>query len=173
MVSLGGGCGCCFASAYGISNATVGQKEQLSQAIRQTLEEFRALGRGSCCIGGDFNAEEQELSEVSELRRAGWADWGSEPTCITAATKWPKRIDQAWLSPDTQARLVEVQLSWSETLQTHAWQQRPGGPVPAMATPGPAEGEEGFLDVEFWALFAGVGEAWEAARLRGDVDGMW
>ena len=83
-ISLGGGCGCCYASVYGISNSTAGQKEQLSQAVRLTLEEMRALGRGSCFAGGDFNAEEQELSIVSELRRAGWADWGSEPTCITA-----------------------------------------------------------------------------------------
>ncbi len=46
VVSLGGGCGCCFASVYGISNATAGQKEQLSQAVRLTLEELRARGRG-------------------------------------------------------------------------------------------------------------------------------
>ena len=117
---------------------------------------------------------------VSELRRAGWADWGSEPTCITAATIRPKRIDQAWLSPEMQARLVEVQLSWSEGLETHAWQQGlfRGGPADqfqqwVQGDPGPAEGEECFMDVEFWALFVGVGEAWEAARLRGDVDGMW
>ncbi len=29
------------------------------------------------------------------------------------------------------------------------------------------------MDLEFWALFAGVGDVWEAARLRGDVDCMW
>ena len=49
-VSLGGGCGCCYASVYGISNSTAGQKEQLSRAVRVTLEEMWALGRGSCLI---------------------------------------------------------------------------------------------------------------------------
>ena len=29
------------------------------------------------------------------------------------------------------------------------------------------------MDLEFWALFAGAGEVWEAARLRGDVDCTW
>ena len=49
VVSLGGGCGCCFASIYGISSATVGQKEQLSEAIRLTMEEFgpSAAGRAA------------------------------------------------------------------------------------------------------------------------------
>ena len=47
VISLGGGCGCCCASVYGISSSTVGQKELLSQAMRETVEEFRSLGRGS------------------------------------------------------------------------------------------------------------------------------
>jgi hypothetical protein len=31
---------------YGVSNATAEQKEQLSQTVREVLEELRALGRG-------------------------------------------------------------------------------------------------------------------------------
>ena len=60
-------------------------------------------------------------------------------------------------------------------LAARSFQSWPGGFSPAAGTgdSGPTEGEQGFLDVEFWALFAGVGEAWEAARLRGDVDCMW
>ena len=72
-VSLGGGCGCCVVSVYGVSNPSAGQKEQLSQAIRGTLEELRSLGRGSCLIGGDLNAEEGDISAapVSSAGRAG------------------------------------------------------------------------------------------------------
>ncbi len=47
------------------------------------------------------------LGALSELGRAGWADWGSEPTCITA-NKVPRRIDQVWISPELQARLEKV-----------------------------------------------------------------
>ena len=153
-----------------------GKKEQLSGALRATPEELRALGRGSCLIGGDLNAEQQELSVVQELLRAGWADWSAEATCITASTRRPRRIDQAWMSPAMQARLQEVELG----LKTHAWQQgalRGGTAVQfqqwAQGDPGPAEDEQGFLDVEFWALFGEGAGAWEEARLRGDVDGMW
>ncbi len=88
-VSLGGGRG-----------STVGQKEHVSHAVRVTLEEMRALGRGSCLIGGDPDAGRQKLSIAQELRRARWPNWGSEPTCITAGTRRPRRIDQAWVSPD-------------------------------------------------------------------------
>ena len=179
-ISLGGGCGCCYVSAYGISSGTAGQKEKLSQALRVTLEELRALGRGSCLMAGDFNAEQQELPVVQELLRAGWADWGSEPTCITAGTKKPRRIDQAWMSPELQARLQAVELSWAEGLKAHAWQQGTfrGGPAEQFAQwvqpdAGPEAEEQGFLDMEFWALFAPAAPAWEAARLRGDADGMW
>ena len=59
-ISLGGGCGCCYASAYGIASGTAGQNEKLSQALRVTLEELRALGGGSCLMAGDFNAEQDE-----------------------------------------------------------------------------------------------------------------
>jgi hypothetical protein len=179
-VSLGGGCGCCVVSVYGVSNPTASQKEQLSGAIRGTLEELRSLGRGSCLIGGDLNAEEQELSCTSELRRAGWADWGREATCITAGTKVPRRIDQAWLSPELQARLLEVQHSWAMGLKTHAWQQGSFRSGPADTFPqwvpgdaGPEEGEAGFSDAEFWALFASKAAAWEHCRQQGDVDGLW
>ena len=172
--------GCCYASAYGISSGTAGQKEKLSQALRVTLEELRALGRGSCLMAGDFIAAQQQLPVVQELLRAGWADWGSEPTCITAGTKRPRRIDQAWMSPELQARLQAVELSWAEGLKAHAWQQGTfrGGPAEQFAQwvqpdAGPEAEEQGFLDMEFWALFAPAAPAWEAARLRGDADGMW
>ena len=132
-----------LASIYGISNATVGQKEQLSHAIRLTLEELRALGRGSCCIGGDFNAEEQELSCISELRRAGWADGGSGATCITAGARRPRRIDQARLSPEMQARLLEAQLAGAMGLKTHAWQQGSFRSGPADTFPKWARGDKG------------------------------
>ncbi len=76
-----------------------------------------------------------------------------------------------------QARLQEVQLSWAEGLKTHAWKQGLFRAGPAgrfqqwlQGDSGPEEGEPGFMDLEFWALFSGVGEVWEAARLRGDVD---
>jgi hypothetical protein len=167
-------------SVYGVSNPSASQKEQLSGAIRGTLEELRSLGRGSCLIGGDLNAEEQELSCTSELRRAGWADWGREATCITAGTKVPRRIDQAWLSPELQARLLEVQHSWAMGLKTHAWQQGSFRSGPADTFPqwvpgdaGPEEGEAGFSDAEFWALFASKAAAWEHCRQQGDVDGLW
>ena len=144
------------------------------------MEELRSLGRGSCMIGGDLNAEEQELSCTSELRRAGWADWSQEATCITAGTKVPRRIDQAWISPEMQARLVEVQLSWAMGLKTHAWQQGSFRSGPADTFPqwvpgdaGPEEDEAGFLDAEFWALFASRAQGWEQCRREGDVDGMW
>ena len=131
-------------------------------------------------IGGDLNAEEQELSCTSDLRRAGWADWGREATCITAATKVPRRIDQAWMSPELQARLLDVQLSWAMGLKTHAWQQGSFRSGPADTFPqwvpgdaGPEEGEAGFSDAEFWALFAGRAAAWEQCRQQRDVDGLW
>ena len=55
--------------------------------------------------GGDFNAEQQELSTVEELGRARWADWGVEPTCITANAKRPRCIDQVWVSPEINAEV--------------------------------------------------------------------
>jgi hypothetical protein len=91
--------------------------------MRETVEEFRSLGRGSCLVGGDFNAEQRELGALSELGREGWADWGSEPTCVTANSKWPRRIDQVWISPEMQARLQAVELTWAAGLKTHALQQ--------------------------------------------------
>ena len=78
------------------------------------------MGRGSCLMAGDFNAEQHELPVVQELLRAGWADWGSEPTCVTANAKRPRRIDQLRVSPETQARLLSVQLSWAAGIRTHA-----------------------------------------------------
>ncbi len=105
-----------------IANGTVEQKEQLSQAVRETFQELRSFGRGPCLIGGAINAEQKELSTVEELGRAGWAE-GSEPTCVTANTKRPRRIDQVWVSPEMQARLLNVELSWPTGIKTHAWQQ--------------------------------------------------
>jgi hypothetical protein len=122
VVTLGGGHGFCCASVYGITSSTAGQKEQLSQAMRATVDEFRSLGRGSCLLGGDLSAEQHELGILSELGRAGWADWGWEPTCITANSKVPRRIDQVWVSPEMQARLQEVELTWAPGLKTHALQ---------------------------------------------------
>jgi hypothetical protein len=131
-------------------------------------------------IGGDFNAEQHELGIVVVLGRAGWADWGSEATCITANTKRPRRIDQVWVSPEMQARLLKVELSWATGLKTHAWQQgefRSGEPDKFMkwhlGDAGPEAEEEGFTDLEFATQFVQVVAEWEAARLRGDVNCMW
>ncbi len=60
---------------------------------------------------------------VEELGRATWADWGSEPACVAASAKKPRRIDQVWVSPATQARLLNVELYWATGIKTHAWQQ--------------------------------------------------
>ena len=73
-----------------------------------------------------------------------------------------------------------MQVSWATGLKTHAWQQGSFRSGPADTFPqwvpgdaGPEGGETGFLDAEFWALFAGSAEAWEQCRQQGDVDGMW
>ena len=84
------------------------------------------------------------------------------------------------MSPELQARLQEVELSWAEGLKTHALQRGTfkGGPAEQFAQwvqpdAGPEAEEEGFGDAEFWAIFAPVAGAWEAARLKGDANGMW
>jgi hypothetical protein len=180
VVSLGGGCGCCFASVYGIANSTIGQKKELDQALDPVASEFRSLGRGSCCIGGDLNAEQQELGALSNLGRAGWADWSAEPTCITANCKTPRRIDQVWLSPEMQARWQSVSISWVDGLKTHALQRGTFREGPAdqyqqwvLGDAGPEEGEEGFTDIDFMAAFVGKAGEWNEARRNLDVTGMW
>ncbi len=57
------------------------------------------------------------------------------------------------MSPEMQARLQEVELSWAVGLKTRAWQQGilRGGPAEqfhqwAQGDPGPEQGEQGFLD---------------------------
>ena len=57
-----------------------GQKKQFSGSLRVTLEELRALDRGSILIAGDFTAEQQELPVLRELLRAGLSNLGSEAT---------------------------------------------------------------------------------------------
>jgi hypothetical protein len=179
VVTIGGGHRLCCASVYGISNSTAEQKEQLSQAMRATVGEFRALGRGSCVLGGDLNAEQHELGILSELGRAGWADWGSEPTCVTANSKVPRRIDQVWVSPELQARLEKVELTWAAGLKTHGLQQgifRSGLADQfrqwQLEDAGPAEDEGSFTDLEFWTEFQVVASQWREASCRQDVDGM-
>ncbi len=180
VISLGGGCGMCVASVYGITSPTMEQKEQLSQAVMAVVGTMRELGRGSCLVGGDFNAEEHEVGSLMELKRAGWADWGSEATCVTAGTKRPRRIDQAWLSPELQARLQGTTLSWAEGLKVHAWQQGcfRGGladtfPQWVAGDDGPDEEEQGFTDEEFGRCWAGNEAAWERSVRMGSVDEMW
>ena len=180
VVTIGGGHGLCCASVYGISNSTAEQKEQLIHAMRATVGEFRAFVRGSCVRGGDLNAKQHELGILSELGRAGKADWGSEHTCVIANSKVPRRIDRVWVSPELQARLEKVELTWAAGLKTHSLQQGIFRSGPAdqfrlwqLEDAGPAEDEGSFTDLEFWTEFQAVASQWREASRRQDVDGMW
>ncbi len=48
---------------------------------------------------------------------------GSEPTGITVNAKRARRIDQVWVSPEMQARLLDVEQSWAPGIKIHAWPQ--------------------------------------------------
>ncbi len=78
------------------------------------------------------------------------------------------------------ARLQAVEQTWAAGLKTHALQ--PGtfrsGPADQLqkwqlGDAGPAEGEEGFLDVECWVMFSAAAGRWHEAEQQLDVDGMW
>ncbi len=78
-----------------------------------------------------------------------------------------------------QARLLNVELSWAAGIKTHAWQQgvfRAGPPHQfqqwQLGDAGPAAGEEGFSDLEFWTKFQEVA-ALGSPRGSADVDCMW
>ncbi len=89
-------------------------------------------------------------------------------------------MDQVWASPEMQARLLNVELSWAAGIETHTRQLgvfRAGSPDQfqqwLLGDAGPAEGVEGFSDLEFWTELQEVGGMWEFAKLRGDVDCTW
>ena len=65
------------------------------------------------------------------------------------------------MSPELQARLQGVELTWAAGLKTHALQQGTfrGGPADKFAQwhqpdPGPGEGEQRFSDEDFLILFS-------------------
>ncbi len=111
-------------------------------------------------IGGDLKVERHEIGIAEELARAGWAHWGEEPTCITANTMRPRRIDQVWLSPEMQVKLQDVELRWATGLKTHVLQQgvfHSGEPDKfqgwKLGDAGPKQDEAEFTDEEFEQTF--------------------
>lgn len=128
------------------SNST--KQSKTDPRKRKVLEQRPVLNRrrlqprtaGAECCGGAGHA-----------CRAGRL--GSESTCITDNTKRPRRIDPLWVSPEMQALLLDVELSWAPCIKTHAWQQAiPAGPVPGVAARRcqPGRRKDGFSELEFW-----------------------
>ena len=96
---------------------------QVTDLLLRFIEATEGAGAVPALVCGDFNCTPQEIEGTTWMEAAGWRDILQEPTCLTARTNNPKRIDWLYMNRWSQRlRQGKPGLSWATGITTHACQ---------------------------------------------------
>ena len=109
-------------SIYGVSSPTAADREQLNAIVLEIMDLAESKGAVGCCMGGDFNCVVAELPAAGWMQACGWSDISSEPTCVTARSLSPSRIDSMFLNRFLTPLVADVQVRWDTAVPVHAVQ---------------------------------------------------
>ena len=107
-------------SLYGFVDPNAAQLKALSDTLLVIKDYVVDKGGIKCFLSADLNADLDQLPATPWLSLLRWTDLGAEPTCLTATTVVPRRIDVLLASHEARESTVALQTRWDLGFRTHA-----------------------------------------------------